>query len=111
MTRRRAFPPMRCSTALSENSSRSPTHQERRSNAAGTLKLCRRRSRRDLIAQDNPRRALTFIQDIRAKFHDILRNPMIYQLRPDIVEETRMVTVANYAILCHVMGEVVRKNA
>jgi toxin ParE1/3/4 len=62
----------------------------------------------DFIAQDNPRRALTFIQDIRAKFHDILRNPMIYQLRPDIGEEARMVTIGNYAILFHVMGEVVR---
>ncbi len=62
----------------------------------------------DYIAQDNPRRALTFIQDIRAKFDDILRNPMIYQLRPDIGEEARMVTIGNYAILFHVMDEVVR---
>lgn len=32
------------------------------------------------IAQDNPRRAVTFIQDIRAKFQDIARSPLIYQL-------------------------------
>ena len=62
----------------------------------------------DYIAQDNPNRAVTFIQDIRAKFHDIQRNPLIYQLRPDIGEEARVVTIGNYAILFRVMGEVVR---
>jgi toxin ParE1/3/4 len=62
----------------------------------------------DYIAQDNPHRAVTFIQDIRAKFHDIQRHPLIYQLRPDIGEEARMVTIGNYAILFRVMGEVVR---
>jgi len=60
------------------------------------------------IAQDNPRRAVTFIQEIRTKFFDILRNPLIYQLRPDIGEEARMATVGNYAILFRLMGEVIR---
>ena len=60
------------------------------------------------IAQDNPDRAVTFIQDIRTKFFDIQRNPLIYQLRPDIGEEARMATTGNYAILFRVMGEVVR---
>ena len=59
------------------------------------------------IAQDNPRRAVTFIQDIRAKFEDIQRGPLIYQLRPDIGEEARMATVGNYAILFRVIGETV----
>ena len=62
----------------------------------------------DYIAQDNPGRAVTFIQDIRRKFRDIQRNPLIYQLRPDIGEEARMATVGNYAILFRVTGEVVR---
>lgn len=62
----------------------------------------------DFIAQDNPARAVTFIQDIRAKFYDIKRDPLIYQLRPDIGEEARMASVGNYAILFHVVGEVVR---
>ena len=57
------------------------------------------------VAQDNPRRAVTFIQDIRAKFRDIQRNPLIYQLRPDIGAEARMATVGNYAILFRVMDE------
>ncbi len=62
----------------------------------------------DYIAQDSPHRAVTFIQDIRAKFQDIQRQPLIYQLRPDIGEEARAVTIGNYAILFRVMGEVVR---
>ena len=45
------------------------------------------------IGQDDPRRAVTFVQDIRAKFLGIQRNALIYQLRPDIGEEARMATV------------------
>ena len=60
------------------------------------------------IAQDNPRRAVTFIQDIRAKFRDIQRNPLICQLRPDIGDEARMASVGNYAILFRVIRAAVR---
>ncbi|MDO8351015.1 MAG: type II toxin-antitoxin system RelE/ParE family toxin [Gallionella sp.] len=62
----------------------------------------------DYIAQDNPHRAVTFIQDIRAKFSDIQRNPLIYQLRPDIGEEARMATIGNHAILFRLTGEAIR---
>ena len=62
----------------------------------------------DYIAQDTPHRAVTFIQDIRAKFLDIQRSPLIYQLRPDIGEEARMATVGNYAILFRLIGEGIR---
>ncbi|MFC5473597.1 type II toxin-antitoxin system RelE/ParE family toxin [Paraherbaspirillum soli] len=62
----------------------------------------------DFIAQDNPGRAVTFIQDIRRKFSDIQRAPLIYQLRPDIGEDARMATVGNYAILFRLMKNVVR---
>ena len=62
----------------------------------------------DYIAQDNPSRAVTFIKDIRAKFHDIHHNPLHYQLRPDIGNEARMAIVGSYAILFRVSGEVVR---
>ena len=62
----------------------------------------------DYIAQDNPNRAVTFIQEIRTKFRDIQRNPLVYQLRPDIGEEARMSTIGNYAILFRVVGELVR---
>jgi len=60
------------------------------------------------IAQDNPRRTVTFIKEIRAKFLDVQRNPLLYQLRPDIGEEARMATVGNYAILFRIIAEVVR---
>jgi toxin ParE1/3/4 len=62
----------------------------------------------DYIAQNNPRRAVTFIQDIRTKIFDIQRNPLIYQFRPGIGVEARMVTVGNDAILFRLMGEVIR---
>ncbi len=50
------------------------------------------------IAQDNPRRAVTFIRDIRATFHD-MPQPLLYQLRPDMGGEAHMTTVGSYAIL------------
>ncbi len=62
----------------------------------------------DFIAQDNPIRAVTFIREIRTKFFEIIRNPLIYQLRPDIGEDARMATLGNYAILFRIAGEVVR---
>jgi plasmid stabilization system protein ParE len=62
----------------------------------------------DFIAQDNPLRAVTFIKDIRAKFYHIQRDPLIYQLRPEIGEATRMATIGNYAILYRIIGNVVR---
>lgn len=62
----------------------------------------------DFIALDNPRRAVTFIQDIRNKFYGIQREPLIYQLRPDIGEGARMVPVGNYAILFRITGNMVR---
>lgn len=60
------------------------------------------------IAEDNPPRAVTFIQDIRAKFQEIKRTPNIYQVRPDLGDGARVATVGGYAILFRVIGEVVR---
>lgn len=60
------------------------------------------------IAQDNPLRAVSFIQEIRAKFHEIRHNPLLYQLRPDIGEHARMTTVGSYAILFRVTNDAVR---
>jgi plasmid stabilization system protein ParE len=62
----------------------------------------------DFIAQDNPRRAVTFIKEIRLKFREILNNPLAYQLRPDIGNEARMATIGNYAILFRVVADSVR---
>lgn len=60
------------------------------------------------IARDNPRRAVSFIQEIRVKFRDIQRAPLLYQLRPDIGEPARMATVGHYAILFRLTGDAVR---
>jgi len=62
----------------------------------------------DFIAQDNPRRAVTFIKKIRSKFTEIQNSSLAYQLRPDIGDEARISTVGNYAILFRVMGDSVR---
>ncbi len=62
----------------------------------------------DFIAQDNPRRAVTFIKEIRLKFREVLKNPLAYQLRPDIGDEARMATIGNYAILFRVVADSVR---
>lgn len=60
------------------------------------------------IAQDNPRRALTFVQEVRVKLFDIGRNALLYRLRPDIGDGARLATVGHYAILFRVVGESVR---
>ena len=65
----------------------------------------------DFIAQDNPGRAVTFIQDIRGKFHNIQREPLIYCLRPDIGEDARMATVGNYAILFNLSRKALQMRA
>jgi toxin ParE1/3/4 len=60
------------------------------------------------IAQDNPQRAVTFIHEIRAKFHEIRRNPLLYQLRPDIGAEARMTPHGSYVILFRMAHDAVR---
>ena len=60
------------------------------------------------IAEDNPRRAVTFVCDIRMKLAAVARDPLIYQLRPDIGEDARLASVGRYAILFRVTGDVVR---
>ncbi|NOT17474.1 MAG: type II toxin-antitoxin system RelE/ParE family toxin [Sulfuriferula sp.] len=62
----------------------------------------------DFIAQDNPRRAVTFIQDIRWQLYNIQREPLLYQLRRDIGDDARMATVGSYAILFRIIGDIVR---
>jgi toxin ParE1/3/4 len=60
------------------------------------------------IAEDSPRRAVSFIREIRGKFNDIQHNPLLYQLRPDIGETARLATHGRYSILFRVVAEVVR---
>jgi len=62
----------------------------------------------DYIAQDNPRRAVEFIQEIREEIRRIGRNPLLYRLRPEIGEEARLAIVGRYVILFRIKGKVVR---
>jgi toxin ParE1/3/4 len=62
----------------------------------------------DYIAQDNPRRAVSFIREIREELRLVGQNPLLYQLRPEIGEDARLAVVGRYVILFHVVGEVVR---
>ncbi len=62
----------------------------------------------DWIAEDNPRRAVSFIQEFRKAFRRIGLNPLLYQLRPDIGEDARLAVVGRYVILFRVDDEIVR---
>lgn len=53
----------------------------------------------DYIAEDNPRRAVSFIGEIREKIDGIGRQPLLYQLRPEIGEGARLAAVGRYVIL------------
>jgi toxin ParE1/3/4 len=45
------------------------------------------------IAQDNPTRAVSFLQEIGAHIRRIVQNPLSYQLRPEIGEGARIAIV------------------
>jgi plasmid stabilization system protein ParE len=62
----------------------------------------------DWIAEDNPRRAATFVQEIRAAFRRIGDGPLLYQLRSDIGEDARLAVAGRYVILFRIDGDVVR---
>lgn len=60
------------------------------------------------IAQDNPKRAVSFIQEIRGELRRIARNPLLYQLRPEIGADARIATIGRYVILFRIVGKIVR---
>jgi plasmid stabilization system protein ParE len=62
----------------------------------------------DYIAQDNPKRAITFIREMRERIRAVGENPLIYRVRPEIGEGARMAVVGRYVILFCVVGEIVR---
>jgi plasmid stabilization system protein ParE len=62
----------------------------------------------DYIAQDNPTRAVSFIQEMRAQIRRVGQNPLLHRLRPELGEDARMAIVGRYVILFRVMEEVVR---
>jgi plasmid stabilization system protein ParE len=60
------------------------------------------------IAQDNPARAVSFIQEIRAKFRVIGQNPLGYRLHPEIGDDARMALVGRYVVLFHIVNDIAR---
>lgn len=53
----------------------------------------------DHIAQDNPHRALSFIEGLRAQCAKIGRAPLGYRARPELGAGIRSCTYGNYVIL------------
>ncbi len=52
----------------------------------------------DYIAQDNPRRALTFLAELRAQCAKISSSPLGYRARPELAENLRPCAHGRYVI-------------
>jgi toxin ParE1/3/4 len=53
----------------------------------------------DYIAQDNPTRAVSFIQEMRERIHAIGENPFLHRVRSELGEGARMAIMGRYVIL------------
>lgn len=62
----------------------------------------------DYIARDNPKRALSFIREIRERCSQIVANPQAAPLRPELGAGLRMVPFGRYLIFYTVGAEAVR---
>ena len=56
----------------------------------------------DYIAQDNPSRAVTFIDEVRSRFDAISRMPLAYAERPEIDPGVRACVHGSYVIFFYV---------
>jgi toxin ParE1/3/4 len=61
----------------------------------------------DYIAQDNPHRAVTFIDEIRSRFEAISRMPLAYAERPEIDPGVRACVHGSYVIFFYVTDKTV----
>lgn len=52
----------------------------------------------DYIAADNPRRALSFVNELRARCQYIVANPVSYRLRPELGDGIRSCLHGRYVI-------------
>jgi toxin ParE1/3/4 len=62
----------------------------------------------DFIARDNPRRALSFVRELRTQCGKIASSPQGYRRRPELGEAIRSCAYGNYAIFFVEEDEVVR---
>jgi toxin ParE1/3/4 len=52
----------------------------------------------DYIAKDSPRRALTFVKELRNQCKKIAESPLIYRLRPELSDNIRACIYRKYII-------------
>jgi len=50
------------------------------------------------IARDNPVRALTYVQELRAKIEEVAQAPLTYRERPELLAGVRAARHGNYLI-------------
>jgi len=62
----------------------------------------------DYIAQDNPRRAISFLHELRAQCRKILMAPQAYRPRPELGEGIRSCAYGNYVIFFTEDGRLLR---
>ncbi len=62
----------------------------------------------DYIAQDNPRRAMSFVRELRAQCRKILVAPQAYRPRPELGEGIRSCAYGNYVIFFTEDGRLLR---
>jgi toxin ParE1/3/4 len=62
----------------------------------------------DSIALDNPRRALSFIRQIREEILALGHSPLRFRLQSDFEGEARMARVGRYGILFRIHQDAVR---
>jgi plasmid stabilization system protein ParE len=62
----------------------------------------------DFIAEDNPQWAVSFIHEVWHAIVRIGKQPLLYQLRPEIGEDARLAAVGRYVVLFRVMAKAVR---
>jgi toxin ParE1/3/4 len=61
----------------------------------------------EYIADHNPTRAVSFVNEIRREFSRIGQAPLHYRARADLGKDIRMAVFGQYVILFRVIGDVV----
>lgn len=59
------------------------------------------------IARDNPVRALSYVQELRAKIEALAQAPLIYRERPELMAGVRAARHGNYLIFFRVNEDLV----
>ncbi len=60
----------------------------------------------DFIARDNPRRALSFVAELRSRCRALVEFPEAYPLRPEFGAGVRVAVHGNYLIFYLIRGQV-----